>query len=270
MDLGELGWSGLLSRAAPYLDDASLPVHLREQPRDEKGRFAPGDGDDDRGGAGPGGGKNLLANPEAAQELADSAVSDARGRSYEPDSNLGPNGDEMMATIAQRQGFDGPPRVVSAEEFDRLAKQQSGARGIQGKVLYRGVRDDRGLSADEIHQQTLTGDYYAGAGIYGSGIHASPEQAVAADYATSSGTVGRYLIDESAVGIDYNGARLEQQEYLGSLPSGSSEAVAFSDVGRFAAAQGYDYLVARESRSVQYPIILNRTALIADETHYPT
>jgi hypothetical protein len=99
--------------------------------------------------------RDLLADGPAAlrRDVVGQVVDDAAG-----------DVDDVLAAIARRQGFDGPPTVVSTAEFDRLAK--AGA-----KVQYRAQAGAGDLSAADIQEQFRTGEYRAARGFFGNGYY---------------------------------------------------------------------------------------------------
>src|SRR5678816_110446 len=71
--------------------------------------------------------------------------------------------------IRDRQGFNGPPTVVSREEFDRAV----GAGEV--RESFRGVYGPPGHPELAAHyaEQFRSGDHYPGTGIYGNGTYVS-------------------------------------------------------------------------------------------------
>src|SRR4029453_12776967 len=88
----------------------------------------------------------------------------------------GPHGDELAYAIAQQQGFDRPPTVVGADEYDRLI-----AAG--GEPLYRGIaKDEAGISGEEFADRLRSGEAYVPTGAWGSGIYTSRQLHIARLY----------------------------------------------------------------------------------------
>lgn len=98
------------------------------------------------------------------------------------DKSLPPGSDENLYVARQMQGYNGLPRVVSADEFD----------AIEGKTVYRGVEKKKFV--DEF----MTGDNFAGQGVYGNGTYATD----ARDYAMGFAGPDKSLIMEIKITPD--------------------------------------------------------------------
>lgn len=242
-------------------------------------------------GSGPGSGKDLTADDKGAALAED--VSRAATEHEDPDTGIGPRGDERLRAIVEAQGFDGPPKVVARTEMDRLVRS--------GHIeVFRGVADhvDSGRSGAELAQEYRTGDLHFGNGTFGNGTYTTTSESAADEYAqhgwrneTSSGQVGetmRMALPPHARIVDYADLQEEHNAYLRGvyaeapvvlnafgfpswedIPSDARTA-AFTDIGRYAAARGYDAVripggaVAGGEGHFQYNI-LNRSAVVVQE-----
>ena len=91
----------------------------------------------------------------------------------------------ILEIVAEKQGFDGKPKVVSSDEIDQLEKEG-------WTVAYRGIQDyqQRGwdavkYSAINLAEEFKTGNYHAGAGTDGDGLYFTTDKSVAESYAFS-------------------------------------------------------------------------------------
>ncbi len=98
--------------------------------------------------------------------------------------------DVQLAAVYRRQGFDGPPTLVSPDQFDALV--------AQGEIapLYRGVKSPtrydessgkwvpgEGPTAGQMHEMLRIGPtHWAGLGGYGNGTYFTPDQLFAESY----------------------------------------------------------------------------------------
>jgi len=183
------------------------------------------------------------------------------------------------------QGFTGTPEVVDRAEMDRRV-----AAGWP--EMWRGVSDytvresdnvgsrTRTVTAEENTEQFRSGDYYPGVGIFGSGTYASvdPDTALGyvsgslgEDYASTPG-IARIALRPDARTVDFD-ELLEQYPDLAAARRPGDRAV-LQDVGRLAAALGYDAIsirprnpahLAASPRRIMYYAILNRTAVAVQE-----
>lgn len=100
----------------------------------------------------------------------------------------------ILEIVAEKQGFDGKPKVVSSEEIDQLEKDG-------WTIAYRGItdfsaggRDAIKWKAEELAEELRTGNYHAGAGTDGDGLYFTTDKSVAESYAGSKGVVVRVAI----------------------------------------------------------------------------
>ncbi len=248
---------------------ARLVVHplARRYKRDKDGKFA---------GTSYTAGRDLLAAGDA--ELADGVVA-ARG------SFTGRSRDPALSAIAQRQGFDGPPTVVSRAEMDGLIRsgRPHMLRGVQAELDSDGNPVPGGKTAQQIHEDLRSGDAHFGRGVYGNGYYFAPPKgrgfAGAERFgAGPHGAMVRATLRADAKVVKYGQLRQEHAAYFKSLghePATSWETprshqdLVFGDLGRFAAARGYDAVEMSGSKAGGYAppqwLVLNRTALIVEE-----
>jgi hypothetical protein len=104
--------------------------------------------------------------------------------------------DFRLEIIAEKQGFTGKPKVVTAQEMNQLEKEG-------WTIAYRGISDafEEGSDSEEgrivksadLAQQFLEGDYFAGYGSYGNGIYCAILKETAENYAAQGDTKGTVL-----------------------------------------------------------------------------
>jgi hypothetical protein len=236
------------------LEGSPTDLLAREYTRDKDGKFAT------TGGRARG--EDLLA--AGGTQLAEDLARDSFGDSAAMQST-----DSMLHQIAQRQSFDGKPTVVSREEMDAhiAGGDTEMFRGIAGHYI-----DERGdVSAAELNDQFRTGDAFFGVGGYGNGIYASNDRATAEnDYSDRSpGSVARMALSRDARTIDHADLEAEHARYLRDKDPDSNEARVFGDLGRYAAARGYDAVEIKgaspHDAGENWFIVLNRTALVVEE-----
>jgi hypothetical protein len=191
--------------------------------------------------------------------------------------------DTALSAIAQRQGFDGPPQVVSRAEMDQLI--------ASGRPeLLRGVQapKDGSKTAEQIQEEMRSGDAQFGTGVFGNGYYFAPPggQGFASAERFGSGPDGamaRATLRPDAKVVGYAQVRAEHEAYFATLghkptrasllhknptPRSNEDAV-FADLGRFAAAKGYDAIEMGDTEATGYispqMLVVNRTALIVEE-----
>ena len=247
----------------------------RTYKRDRRGRFGSGDGS-----GGPGSGRDLMGS-DAGVDLAERIVA---VRAAHAGSR-----DDALSAIAAEQGFDARPRVVDRAEMDRLVRSGS-------PEMLRGVQPnpEQGKSAEQIHEELRSGDAQFGRGVYGNGYYFAPPGgsgfAGAENFGEGEGAMLRATLDPGAKVVGYRKLREEHDAYFAALghephvPGGlerdrdsggfrpsqpkSSRDLVFGDLGRFAAARGYDAVEMNDSKSGGYIspqwLVLNRGALIVE------
>jgi SPP1 gp7 family putative phage head morphogenesis protein len=193
-----------------------------------------------------------------------------------------PEGENLyLKKVLDEQGFNGKPRVVSAEEYKKAL--DSGAM-----PLHRGVAGDTAEQVDQFVGQLLTGDTpYIGRGLFGDGTYFADSPATALKFAKED-RVGNPIpfgkTVEAALDPRAKIAYLEdieaefqrtglmtpaQKELYYSYPQDFYESASM-----WATANGYDAIriknpvvnwTTREQVPDTYTIVLNRTALIIKE-----
>jgi hypothetical protein len=247
----------------------------RTYKRDKDGKFG-------SGGGGRAEGTDLIK--AGAAKLADDVVAERAG--FE-----GRSRDPALSAIAHRQGFDGPPEVVTRTEMDRLIK--SGR-----PELLRGVQapEDGSKTAAQIQEDMRSGDAHFGRGIYGNGYYFAPPGGSGFSGAEGfgagpNGAMARATLRPGAKVVKYRQLEKERAEHFAGLghdphregglepnPDGSgyrravprsNEDLVLSDLGRYAAARGYDAVQMDDSKAGGYIppqwLVVNRTALIVEE-----
>lgn len=148
-----------------------------------------------------------------------------------------------LEIVAEKQGFTGTPKVVSAEEMDRLEEEG-------WTIAYRGISDysygnDGSITStsQELAEEFRTGDYHAGSGVDGDGIYLTTDYEVARSYADDwpTGKEGTVL----KVAIPPN-STMDEQEFntfiKGNVDKVRNNQQSFwgdEDIGTSAVAEGY-------------------------------
>jgi hypothetical protein len=157
------------------------------------------DGDGDGFVSGPGGDKYPAPLKRQIRDLTKDLASlfgkskdefekSEAGREYKQRLEKVPKGvgrDVQLEMIAEKQGFDKPPKVVSADEIERLRKE--------GWIIaYRGLstamvegEDGKGtvIKAKQMADDFRSGQYFAGMGVHGNGINFALDRETADIYA---------------------------------------------------------------------------------------
>lgn len=111
--------------------------------------------------------------------------------------------------VINAQGFDGLPRVVSAEEFDRFVKEANDGNGFIAQRTYSAPDQE---TLDAYRQQLYEGKWYVdcstGGAQYGQGMYC------AADY---NGQLTQGIQAEMKHYIDLNKGRTEEAAFLAQL-----------------------------------------------------
>jgi len=178
--------------------------------------------------------------------------------------------DFALHAISKVQGFDGRPKVVPKEEFDKLIKKGS-------KELFRGVKSKH--FATEFQE----GGFFAGKGAFGSGTYAgkgSSAKLIAKNFAGQDGAIMRMAMRSDAKIAKFRDIAEEMKtSNVYKKEVDSLQKLAFSkentlmlnhyrvmrnaigNVGRYAAMLGYDGIEA----GVAEFVILNRTKVIVQK-----
>jgi hypothetical protein len=193
-----------------------------------------------------------------------------------------PEGENLyLKKVLDEQGFNGKPRVVSAEEFKKAV--DSGA-----VPLHRGVAGDTPEQVDQFVAQLLTGDTpYVGRGMFGDGTYFTDKPSTALKFAKEDRVgnpieFGRtieaaldprakiaFLDDIKEEFMSTTRMTQAQKDFYYSFPQDFYE-----DASMWAASNGYDAILVRnpvvnwqsqEALPDLYTIVLNRTALIIKE-----
>lgn len=216
--------------------------------------------------------RDILDSPEMRELIKDSSAFE---------SNMQTKSDRILAEIARQRGFDTKPELASSERVNEL-------RSSGQPELWRGVSDARYVN------EFKTGDYYAGAGIYGNGTYTF----AAFDNTPAASQLAQIFVDASGYARG-NGTRLRMTLKPGSRVAKLSELKddiageqrrlrnersdardrgdtaradqlsleyqVISDPGRFAALNGYDALEVGNVDGNGELIILNRGATVVDK-----
>lgn len=159
------------------------------------------DGDGDGFRTGPGGEDNVPVAPKTVEKLAKDITTQLGqlfgknalefekskgGQEYNKrlsERNNNVKADVQLEMIAEMQGFTGLPKVVSSSEMESLEKKG-------WTIAYRGIAsvvdretDEVIIDARDLADGFRNGDYFAGLGIHGNGLHFSLDRESAEDYA---------------------------------------------------------------------------------------
>jgi hypothetical protein len=160
--------------------------------------------------------------------------------------------DTALVIIAQKQGFDGKPKLV--ETHSDLTEIQSKEGGL---LVYRGIadyaQDGKEVSftgargADELR----SGDYHAGFGVYGNGIYSTTKIDAASAYANmkddaydrrGNGVTVAMLIPQTAKAAPFDTVRATMKSVADRVGKDTSmNAHQGNDLGRALASQGFQY-----------------------------
>lgn len=181
--------------------------------------------------------------------------------------------DEILEKIADDQGFNNKPDILSANDFED--KIDKGA-----KRTWRGVSDPK--YTDEYKD----GAYYGGTGVYGNGTYTAYGERgykEAAGYAHGQGEVMELALKKDARTIKLDKIREIKDDLTSKLRKEAEEIAEdnfvkarnildfrseIDDEGRLAAILGYDAINMPEAERIaeqNYMIILNRSATYVKE-----
>lgn len=173
---------------------------------------------------------------------------------------------QIDAYLNFKLGYDKLPTVVSNEKFIELSSNRT--------VLYRGLRDKGDLTAKEMVNQFLYGDFYCGKGVYGFGTYTDKDIKVAKLYAyendkdDSKGAIIEMMLSDDAKIVPF--AKIFQEyEKIGIQKISPSNIETFhkflKDVGKYASIKGYDAISLDGFNNKTHVVILNRSKLIVKE-----
>lgn len=146
------------------------------------------------------------------------------------------------------------PEVLSDEQFDDYVR----SNGLN--AVYRGVKGQETLTADQMHESFKYGDkYYSGNGVFGDGIYFGSYE-IANTYAKSrnyDGSIMRGALKNNARTIDYRQLRKEMIDKYGSdiLPMNDK-------ISAYARSRGYDAIIAVDQGGEVFTNVLNRGAMV--------
>jgi hypothetical protein len=158
-----------------------------------------------------------------------------------------------MADIIYMTGFSAKPEVVSSEKFDEAFQKR------EQQIMYRGIRDEKGDTAEKQMDDYRSGNVQVRGGIYGSGTYFSTHKADAMGYANREGgkdvvegrgfakggksAVGRFGMKKGARVIDFDELMKmrdkEVEKYKDRVDPSLLKAIQ-SDESFYAAMKGYD------------------------------
>lgn len=145
----------------------------------------------------------------------------------------------ILEIIAEKQGFDGKPKVVSSDEIDQLEKDgwTVAYRGIQD--FSEGGRDAVKWKAEELAEEFRTGNYHAGAGTDGDGLYFTTDKGVAESYAGSKGTVVKVAIppNSTLTADQFNAEIISHREKINK--GGVGDFWGADDIGVSLASKGF-------------------------------
>jgi hypothetical protein len=231
---------------------SNIVKYSEDQERDDAGRFSSDGSGGGSGGSATAGSTGRVAGKDIASKVNSDDVMKWYGESKGFDQ-----ADAVIGNIAKMQGFDGPATVVSPEEFDRLAAERS------DDVMYRGMairENGEYLPVDQVTERFVSGEYFAGHGVFGNGIYTSSEKSTAEKYAHGfSQPLEMMLTSDAKV------ASLEEYTQIDRANTGATNVFDLSgrpDTGWVLAAKGYDAYHAYTKDGEKIVVVLNRTALI--------
>lgn len=197
--------------------------------------------------------------------------------------------DFEIEDVINAQGFDGKPRVVSADEFDELVKQANGGEGFIAQRTYSAPNQE---TLDAYRDQLYHGKWYVdcstGGSAYGHGMYCCYDYGTTVSQTTKDEMIRyganrefayteTFTLSKEAKTITMSELNKIQQEYSSSIMEGlkerggwsSQEAIAWADErnnlvqdsGSFATALGYDAIIVDNGLD-NYALILNRTKVI--------
>ncbi len=171
---------------------------------------------------------------------------------------------ELRAVTNSQLGYDGYPKVLSADNFENSAKEKT--------RFYRGIRPLPGKTSEQIADEFKYGRLWTGntgGAAYGTGVYFTKTKSVAKEaYAGDSGTVIEIFLDDSSKIADYKTILREFIETGIPKIFGNERELyqlILADVGQYAAMKGYDAIALNDFQGHDYVILLNRTKAIVKE-----
>lgn len=188
-------------------------------------------------------------------------------------------GDVALQIIAERQGFDGKPKLVkTVNDLQEIQKTEG------GNIVYRGIADYEDKEGEGVSytgaqaaSDFRSGEYYAGFGMFGNGIYTTNNLDGAVAYASmkddrygrkGNGSTIAMLIPKDAKRapreVVKEAIKTAQEE---SAPMWGLRATHRNDIGRILAARGYQYYDAGDvqNNKIGNFVILDRTMLTVAE-----
>ena len=180
-------------------------------------------------------------------------------------------GQQISKYIIEQINYDNFPKVVSAKEFKKLAKNND--------VIYRGLSSSKSLTATEAANKFKYGDFFVGTGDFGNGTYGAYDKSIADTYAELAGKTSKsgrdasneysvlemIMAEDAKIG-DYQ--TIYKEWFDAKIPS-SLQMNKFQDwqfivgdVGTYAALKGYDAIKTNGARGRDYIVILNRGKVI--------
>lgn len=181
--------------------------------------------------------------------------------------------DFEIEDVISAQGFDGKPRVVSKEEFDKAVKAANGGNGFIAQRTYSAPNQE---TLDAYREQLYNGKWYVdcstGGSVFGQGMYCAGDYGfeitgsvqndinqyqmlalVRNNFAETYNNVETLTISPDAKIVKYTAIKkqMEDESYSG-------------DVGVYATLKGYDVIDVNVEREKNSFVILNRTKLIID------
>lgn len=196
--------------------------------------------------------------------------------------------DEALAAIAKQQGFDAKPGIGTKEDLDRAVKEG-------GRELWRGMEGskDGSRTAADYAEEFRSGDAFFGLGQHGNGIYAGDKSTANKYSKYQPGGRVRMVLPKGArttttdelkkmlparhKEFDEHGKKLlkEAQDPKGRegavaayekwMRGRSRTDVTLQDLGRLAAAMGYDAYEVQRGGAGNFWVIVNRGALLVEK-----
>lgn len=191
--------------------------------------------------------KSYVAGRDVSAEVDLSAI-DALGMEHLGGTTYA---DRSLTAIQDAQGFNGPPEVVSREEFDRAVASGSVVEAFRGLS---------GSNAEQYAEEFRSGDHFPGSGWIGGGTYMTTETALLGDWQPDAAL--RIGLKSDARTISHADIRQKLEDFQAANPGMKRrlDSIAGNE-GRLAALLGYDAIVADGGEVV----LLNRTAVIVQE-----